>query len=102
VGIDFGFEELTYLSQRYYALEKHVAVFPWERGERPKLYPHLSPMGYRFFASNESIVILKYHTVQIFRRSTRLLRMNVSADSATLTKKGFMVSGYLVTAAQVA
>ena len=27
--------------------------------------------------------------------------MNVWADSATLTKKGFMVSDYLVTAAQV-
>jgi hypothetical protein len=27
--------------------------------------------------------------------------MNVSADSATLTKKGLIVSGYLVTAAQV-
>ena len=50
MGIDFGFEELTHLSQRYYALENHVAVFSWESAERSNLYPHLSPVGYSFFA----------------------------------------------------
>ena len=50
VGIVLGFEELTHLSQRYYVLEKHSAVFPWESAERSNLYPHLSPVGYSFFA----------------------------------------------------
>ena len=42
VGIVFGFEELTHLSQRYYALENHLAVSPGKE-QNAQSYTHIYP-----------------------------------------------------------